>query len=90
MISLGVGDRSLDVEAAAIAHTLLSHTKKDSVVGVLQDEVGGADGGVEQVPSVSVTELYGVDLLANKSKNLVVVFCKEGELLQEVVESLPS
>lgn len=71
----------LDEEVMSLTSAMLSYVSDDSVVGVLQN--GGGAGGEENqnaVPSLSVTDMDGVNLLVKRSTdNMVVAFCKEGE-----------
>ena len=85
VVVLDVGTEDLEMEVGNIIHALLPYTREEDVVGVLQDdEVGGASN---KLPSISLTNMYGVDLIVNTTKNnLVVSFCKKGEATLEVRE----
>lgn len=78
-VSFEVTTDRMELEAQELADALLSFTREDNVVvQVLQNEDRAK--GKDDVPTISVTDLSGIDLLIDRTKhNVVVAFCKKGE-----------
>lgn len=76
LVSFEVGAGDLEEEAYNLVQLLLQ-----SIQGEEEEErVERADG---EIPAISITDLKGVDMLVNKTQyNLVVAFCKKGEVLR--------
>lgn len=76
---------NMEEEVFEMSNAMLSVSREGSVLDVLQSKGGGraSDQGAENsVPSISLTDLGGIRLLASRKRdNMVVSFCKKGEVL---------
>ena len=78
LISFEIETDNFLLEAENIVWDIIQSNKEDNVMGVLQDgPILDEDGN--DVPTLSVTDISGLDLVLKTMKtNFVVSFCKKG------------
>ena len=79
LVTFGIETDDLQSEIQATIQSLLSFVKDDYLM-----EDGGSHEGDSQIPTLSSTDLQGIDLLVNNEEiDIIISFCKEGEDLED-------